>query len=338
MAENELSSRRLGQIAQAEGEAPADAAPKERAAAPTLITYYSAERPKPAAFIAAVRSAPTPSFSDEDVAESIARLPSNDPTLVRTAALVGSAPEAIRRWLAEAAKASLQHYLPEVWSQASEAAATTLFDRIVQTCADELSAKDRQRRLRAQSLLRLSLSWLMDQRNLGADAALRSLGRIAKSKRRTDADVARLLKRSKVKQLRDLATIAGLFESVIVEEKRGRQEASSRLESVRMRLESLESDLQSMRAELEEGAKARAQLSEEFAASRKELEEMKQLRALDHTQQVAKLRNFMSQRLNQPLSDARDALDFDAPQVEAARQRINMAIRAIAEELGNPHE
>ena len=49
-------------------------------------------------------------------------------------------------------------------------------------------------------------------------------------------------------------------------------------------------------------------------------------------------RGFLAERLTPPLFDARDALGFDPPHVDAARQRIEMAITAIDGELEKSNE
>ena len=51
-----------------------------------------------------------------------------------------------------------------------------------------------------------------------------------------------------------------------------------------------------------------------------------------------RFRGFLAERLTPPLFDARDALGFDPPHVDAARQRIEMAITAIDGELEKSNE
>ena len=84
---------------------------------------------------------------------------------------------------------------------------------------------------------------------------------------------------------------------------------------------------------LERANEDQARFLKELAAAQKELRDEKELRALDRTKQAGRFRGFLTERVSPALSDARDALDFDPPHVDAARQRIEMAISAISGEV-----
>lgn len=211
--------------------------------------------------------------------------------------------------------------------------------------AEDLAAKDRQRRTRAQNLLRLVVAWLIDQRNLSPTDALLSLRLANKSRRDAPSatasinrDAARLLRRSKLKQLLDLSLVAALYESAVVEEAKKRQEVFSSLAELRTRVRSLETELEARRAELNGANDDRTFLSNQLANAQRELRDEKQLRVLDRTRQEGRFRGFLMERLSPPLSDARDALGFNPPHVDVARQRVEMVITAIGGEVGKYNE
>jgi hypothetical protein len=309
----------------------------ETPAAPLLSAYYSASQVKSSAFVKAVRAAKIKSFDAEDVAEAARHLGEFDPTLARTVALLNKGPDPIARWVLEATKASLRLYLPGAEPEEHEGA-NSLFDRVVRMSVEDLAAKDKRRRGRAQNLLRLVLAWLISQRNLSPTDALLSARKAKKRKDGATAsslnrDAAQLLARSKPNQLMELSLVAALFESSIAQSAKERQEIFSTLAGLRDRISTQETELQTASAELEKVNEDRACLRNELAAAQNDLRNEKELRALERTRQASKFRGFLTERLSLPLSDARDALDFDPPQVDAARQRIEMAITAISGEV-----
>jgi len=309
---------------------------------PRLSAYYSDARVKPAAFVKAVRAEKIRSFDSEDVSGAAQRLGETDPTLARTVALLGKEPEPVARWVVDATKVSLNLYLPDAVSGEHEAA-KSFFDRVVRMSAEGLAAKDKQRRARAQNLLRLVLSWLIGQRNLSPTDALLSVRKAKKKKDGETAsslnrDAARLLGRAKLNQLLNLSLIAALFESAIAQEAKERREVFSSLAGLQDRIASLETELQTTGAELKRTNEDRTRLTNELVAAQKKLRDEKELRALDRTRQAGRFRGFLAERLSPPLSDARDALDFDPPVVDAARQRIEMAITAIVGVAENSNE
>jgi hypothetical protein len=75
----------------------------------------------------------------------------------------------------------------------------------------------------------------------------------------------------------------------------------------------------------------------EMTASQSALEAERQLRELDLAQAAGRTRNLLAGRLSLLLSDAREALDFEPPHIEAARQRIDAAKETIVQEVNNSH-
>jgi hypothetical protein len=310
---------------------------------PRISAYYSDARAKPVTFVMSVRAAKIKSFHAEDIAQAAERLGETDPTLARTVALLGKGSEAVSRWVVHATNVALNRYLPGAAANEHEAAKSVL-DHVARMSVEELAARDRQRRTRAQNLLRLVVAWLIDQRNLSPTDALLSV-QLAREKRKDglttaslNRDAQRLLGRAKLKQLMDFSLVGALYESTILEEARKRQEVFSSLTELRTRIASLETELEARRHELKRASEDQTRLSNQLASVQAELRDEKQLRALDRTRQEGRFRGFLTERLGPPLSDARDALGFNPPHIDAAQQRIEMAITAIGGEVGKPNE
>ena len=307
-----------------------------------LSAYYADIRLKPAVFLKAVRAEKIRAFDAQDVSDAVQHLDETDPTLARTVALLGKRPDAASRWVVEATKAALKLYLPEAVSDAHETS-KRLFDRVVRMSADELATKDKQRRTRAQNLLRLVLVWLIGERDLKPADALFSMRHATKKKegpltRSPNRDIGRLLSCARFNQLLDLSLIAALFESVVAQEVRERQEALSNLDKWRDRAASLETELQTTNEKLQETIEELTCRSNELSSTQRKLWEEKELRALDATQQNGRWGAFLSERLRLLLSDAHDALDFDPPHIDATRQRIEMAMTAIDNKMEESNE
>ena len=300
------------------------------------------------AFVKAVRASKIILFDAQDVSQAAQHPGETDPTLGRTVALMGKGPDAIARWVGDATNASLALYLPDA-ALDEHITAKSLFDCVVRTSIDDLTAKDKQRRAKAQNILRLALTWLLGQRNLSPTDALQSVRKVKKvrkaKKRKSretaaslDRDAVLLLGRAKLNQLLDLSLIAALFESAIVQETKERQKALSSLIGLKEQIASLELELQTTIENLETANEEIARLSDELEAAQRGLSDEKELRVLERTKQAGRFRRFMAERLSQSLSDACDALDFEPPHVDAARQRIEMAIAAINEEIDKSNE
>jgi hypothetical protein len=97
----------------------------------------------------------------------------------------------------------------------------------------------------------------------------------------------------------------------------------------------LQNELKTSVEQLQSLMENNSHLSQQINGLKKQLHDESELRALDRIDRRGRFRGFMSDRLNPALSDARDALEFDPPDTEAARQRIEMAITAVSREMEN---
>src|SRR5262249_47988582 len=114
-------------------------------------------------------------------------------------------------------------------------------------------------------------------------------------------------------------------------------EALSVSERLRERMADLEKAAEERQGEINSLSGELERLRSEIAAARSALEEERRLRALDLRHAAGRTRHFLTGRLSLLISDARSALDFDPPQIEAARQRLDAARETIAGEVSNSH-
>ena len=93
-----------------------------------------------------------------------------------------------------------------------------------------------------------------------------------------------------------------------------------------------------LRDELSRVAKERDALDRRLAETEEQLRGQKELRAIDGTQIKGRSRRFLKERVLPLISDAQDAMDFEPPQFEGARQRLDMVVAAITKKLDEPDE
>ena len=143
---------------------------------PTLSAYYADPKLKPASFFKAVRAAKIKAFQSTDVESTQGTFTEKDPDLSRTLALgIGNRPpEAVERWVIEAARSAVRTADPNIMLEES-ASADAIFERIVHALANSLQSKRKSIRSRAQNLVKLSLIWLIRRRSIDPQQALYAL-------------------------------------------------------------------------------------------------------------------------------------------------------------------
>ena len=315
---------------------------------PRLSDFYGSPTVQPASFLREVRMAveaarvsrrDPPSFDAEDSEKTLGRLIELDPMLSRTVRLLGKEPQQVRRWVTRATRAAFDH-----WSTGrgyEDEPTLTRFDRFLRSSADDLLGKDKQRRERAQNLLRLSLPWLVEMQNLKPEEALPLVGRATRTRAKT-ADlrraVRRLLFRVPVSQLMNLSLVSVFYTKELADEVSARQDANRKLSRCRDEQASQIEEIDELRGELKRVGEELDELAKRLAETEKQLCGQKELRAIDHTQIRGRSRRFLKERLSPLISDARDAMEFDPPQIEGAQQRLDMVAAAITRELDKPDE
>jgi hypothetical protein len=299
---------------------------------PTITTYYLDPKIKLAPFVKAVRTAKIFRFQPSDVETAHEKLGEADPTLARTLALArgNRTPEAIERWVAEATEATVRASVP---SALDYVGAKSVLECIVNALGSDLAEKAGARRTRAQNLLHLALIWLIEQRALDPLDALRVISKLF---RRSSArrNATRILAHASPTQLRDLSLIAGLADEAVVRATQERSDAVAKQARLQEQVATLDASLRALRDREQQLISQVERLRSDLEQARREFDEQRQLRQLDRASQQGRMRQFLLERLGLLLSDARDALEFDPPHVDAARQRIESARETIDQQIG----
>jgi hypothetical protein len=306
---------------------------------PTLSRFYVDPKMKAASFLKAVRTAKVKTFQSEDIASAQAMLAEKDSSLSRTLSL-GTAsrpPDVLERWVCEIVKSSLE---PEIMADQA-ASAEAIFERVVRSQANELQSKSKALRLRAQNLIKLTLLWLVWARSLDPLQALYTFAEISNKRvgrENVRSEVQKILLQAKPGQWKSLFAVARLSSDVVQRANLTATDALRERDRLQERVAQLEHALEQKGEEADNLSSALEHTRSEVASGKKALEDERKLRDLDLAQATGRTRHFLTGRLSLLLSDARVALEFEPPQIEAARQRLDSAKETIAEEVKNSHD
>lgn len=306
---------------------------------PTLSGYYLDRKMKPARFFKALRAAKTKAFQSDDVGSVQATLADRDPDLSRTLALglASRPPEAVERWVIDVARLAAGNVDPNLLGEGASAEA--IFERLVHTLTETLQSKVKPVRLRAQNLVKLNLVWLIRRRSLDPLRALNALSEISRKRRQTiHDDGQKVLLRAHPSQWKTLTVVTNLSSEEVKEANETRDRAIQTREQLQVRVANLEKDTEAKQQENDSLSRELERLQLELASERSALEAQHRLRDLDASEAAARTRSLLTGRLNLLLSDARDALDFEPPHIEAARQRIDAARETIVQEVSDSNE
>jgi hypothetical protein len=240
----------------------------------------------------------------------------------------------------EVAKSAVRTLDPTIMAEESTSG-ETIFERIVRAQADALRSKNNASRVRAQNLIKLSLIWLIRARSLDplqALYALSELGNKNAGRESVRTQAQKILVQAKPGQWKSLSTVARLSSHLVQLAERTTREAIQARDQLQERIANLEQSLESKQQDIERLSGEAGRLRAELTSNTSALEAERKLRELDLAQAAARTRNLLAGRLGLLLSDARDALDFEPPHVEAARQRLDAAKETIAHEVNNSHD
>jgi hypothetical protein len=311
----------------------------ERAPAqvPTLLGYYTDPKIKPAQFFKAVRAAKIKVFHSDDVDSARVAIVDKDPDLARTVSLgLGNRPpEAVERWAIDAVRSILATVDPNILLQ-ENSSAEAIFEQIVGALGENLQSSKKSSRLRAQNLVKLTLLWLTRRRSLDPLHALYTLSSVVGKRAQREAirvDAQKIILRANLNQWKTLVVISNLSSEEIKEANQNRDRAIQTRDLLQAHVNDLERVIESKQQEADGFSKEVQRLGSELSSERDALEAQRRLREFDATETAARTRNLLSGRLTLLLSDARSALDFDPPHIEAARQRIDAAKDTIAREV-----
>jgi hypothetical protein len=314
---------------------------------PTLSGYYSDPKMKPVRFLKAVRAAKTKAFRSDDIESAQAALVDRDPDLSRTLALgLGpNPPEPVDRWVIDVVRSDAGKICPNILMEEG-ASAEAIFEHLVNALTEALQSTQKPVQVRAQNLLRLSLIWLIRRRSLDPLRALYKLSGIFEisgkqreaRQREAHLNARKVLLRATPSQWKILTVITNLSSEEVKEAVLSRDRAIQTRDQLKIRVAELEQAVKLKQEETDSLSRELQCLQIELTSERSELEDERRLRELDATEAAARIRNLLTGRLALLLSDARDALGFEPPHIEAARQRIDAARQTIFQETNNSNE
>jgi hypothetical protein len=293
---------------------------------------------KPARFFKALRAAKTKAFQGDDVGSTQAALVDRDPDLSRTLALglASRPPEAVERWVNDVARSAAGKVDQNLLEESTSAEA--IFERLVHTLTEALQSKVKPVRLRAQNLVKLSLVWLIRRRSLDPLRALYALSEPRKHRQTIRAEGQNVLLRAPPSQWKTLTVVTNLSSEEVKGANHTRDRAIQARDQLQVRVADLEKYTKAKEQENDSLSRELERLQLELASERGALEAQRRLRELDATEAAARTRSLLTGRLNLLLSDAKDALDFEPPHIDAARQRIDAARETIAREVNDSNE
>lgn len=317
---------------------PASSQDQSTAQPPTVSGYYMDPKLKPSSFFKSVRAANIKLFQRQDIDSAKALLAERDSDFSRTLALGLSnrVPEAVERWMMEAAKHTVRELEPAVIAEES-ISGETILERIIRALADPLRSKSKVSRLRAHNVLRMGLLWLTRERSLDPLQGLYALADLSKqtSKESIRAQGQKILLQAKPGQWKALSAVARLSSDAVQRADRATSEATQARDRLQGRINEIEKALEVKQEKLDELSSEVEHLRSELAAGKIALKEEQKLRELDLAQAAGRTRHLLTGRLTLLLSDARVALDFEPPQIEAARQRLDAAKETIEQEVNS---
>ena len=311
---------------------------------PSLSMYYADRRLTPAAFLRMTERAAIVSFDASDIAQAEVDLDETDPKLARTVALIGRGPRKgpLALWVTRATRLALSRALPA--DDADDRDPRRLFGRVIGRCDVDLRGDDKSLRARARNLIRLVLVWLIVNRNLEGVDALTALSRLGAGERRRtiralETVVEQAIRKSSFARLTELSALASVLSDRNTENVRARDEAIRTVRSTQARIATLTTELRETEAALDAERANLASVQAQLAAAQETMRADRKNASLDLTQVTARQRAFLSSRLRPPLYDAVNALTaYQPPEVKAARQRLDMALRAIDEQMERLNE
>lgn len=258
--------------------------------------------------------------------------------LVRIAGQHAPQPGSLLRWCEQIVRSRDQTL--NRWSLDPEQDSREAFQELVAWAYPKIKAKgDRTSRQLAEACLAIGLSLLVTRRSLSPLAALQTIaGEESRARPRTrvmsaEGDVARIIVRSGVKQLQELAQAVALCEAEIRFAEEQQRSAMRLVDNLRREREFLEErqsilnrELGDIRGELRERDERITKLSNDLEGC--ETRAQQDQRALK-----ARFRRQIGESLAGLVNDAWDSMDADPPHLNVTRERLEIARETIRREL-----
>lgn len=300
---------------------------------PTLVQYFSTDRPSSTAFFKALKKHDVKRFrvSDQDAAAKL--MPTKDPDLEHLWALVSQAtlPEPIDAWIWGAIQARLKDCLGDEF-EPHDSDPERILRFLLRNLSSGLSLEPKDESKRTENLLRIAICWLVEKRALKPWYVARQLRTVLFKDLRGPLDVAhRAVQKGKTSDLRLAAAVAALGDRMVqaAEEEQSRERDIST--NLRQRLDDANAQLARLSSELANAKMTMAVQETNIAELKKTLSDERQHWGHDLTETKAEQRALLGDRLGPLLSDAIDALEIEPPAPGTALRRLKAALLTIDE-------
>ena len=300
---------------------------------PTLVDFFSSERPSASAFIKSLKKHDVKRFrvSDQDAVAKL--MPINDPDLERLWALVSQAslPEPIDAWIWGATQARLKECLGDEFDP-HDSDPERILRFLSRNLSSGLSSEPKDGSKRTENLLRVAICWLVEKRALKPWYVARKMSNVLFKDLRGPLDVAqRAVQKGKTSDFRLAAAMVALGDRMVqvAEEEQNRERDIST--TLRQRLDDANSHLARISSELANAKIAMDLQEKNIAELTKTLADERQHWGHDLTETIAEQRALLGDRLGPLLSDAIDALEIEPPAPGTALRRLKAALLTIDE-------
>ncbi|MCZ0814246.1 hypothetical protein N5A93_18675 [Roseovarius sp. EGI FJ00037] len=298
---------------------------------PTLTGYFEETRASPSAFFKVLRKNKVKRFLSSDREATGNMMSKHDPDCERFWALMSQSvlPDAVDTWIWGAAQFRLKEHLGEAFDP-QDHDASRIFKSVLRELSPALRSDQKEDKKRAETLLRITICWLVENRSLKAWQIAEQLQSIFFSDLKSASRLAqRAVQKGKGAELRLAVAMVGLGDQIVkaAEEERNHErnigtDLRHRLDSSRDQVEQLHADLKNARNTIAEQEATIAKLDQTLAAERQHW-------GHDLTETKAEQRVLLGERLGPLLEDAIDALEIEPPAPGVALRRVKAALSAI---------
>jgi hypothetical protein len=310
-----------------------DASPDEVEISPTLLGYFGEDRASPSAFFKVLRNNKVKRFRPADQEAALKLMPSKDPEAERLWGLMAQAspPEPVDTWIWGAAQSRLKEQLGEAFDP-QDYDAERIFKSVLRELSVGLTSEKKDDQKRAENILRVAISWLVEKRSLNTWQVAEQLRPVLFKDLKAATRVAqRIVQKGRPGELRIAAAMAALGVKMVkaAEEEQARERNISndlryRFDDANRKIEKLGTDLEYAKTTISERDAAIAQLEQTLAAERHHW-------GYDLTETKAEQKVLLGERLGPLLEDAIDALEIDPPAPGTAIRRLKAALSVIKE-------
>lgn len=301
---------------------------------PTLATYFGASPVPAAAFVKAVRTGKVKRFTEVDVQEASTLIANTDPHGRRLLALasLSQLPDAIERWVWLTVQQRLRSALPADFDLLQADTVETC-KTLLQHLSSSIASTDKDRRESAETLLRLSLLWLVSRRALDGWTAFEQLKSTFFKDDAMAAKAARkMLTRGKIADISNASAVAGLAREAVREARSQMETEARRQATLQAQLNTAQAEIVERRAQVERLSLERDGLAQQFQDAKVQLDQSHQHWGHDVTDIKTRQNALLQQRIMPLLSDAIDALEIDPPAPDIALRRLKLALSSIEAE------